>query len=91
MTRIEEFAHLAVSESSLADSVNTFVEFSGPAVFVLILVLILRGDIVTKDQLKAQQAELERWRSIAMDAINLGQAALQRGTTDSHTDDRDSG
>ena len=61
-----------------ASAAETLVQLSGPGVVVVVLVLLLRGDLVTKGQLQGTRDELERWRSIALDAIDLGQAALQR-------------
>ncbi len=63
---------------------------TGPAVLALIIVLLLRGDLVARrshdavvercsDELAKVEHERERWRGVALDALNVTEAAVHRG------------
>lgn len=58
---------------------ETLADLSGPAVVLLVLLLLLRGDLVTKGQLNALEEDRDTWRDIAQEAIELGEAAIRRG------------
>lgn len=63
---------------------------TGPAVLALLILLLLRGDLITKrshdavidrcsNELAKVEAERERWRGVALDALNVTEAAVHRG------------
>lgn len=62
---------------------------TGPAVLALIIVLMLRGDLVTRkshdavlgrcsEELEKVEHERERWRNVALEALNVTEAAVHR-------------
>lgn len=55
--------------------------FTGPVVLGFVIVLLLRGDLVTKGQNKELERDRDTWQEIAMEAINLSMAAIARRET----------
>lgn len=51
--------------------------FTGPAVLALVIILILKGDLVTRGTMRMLEAERDAWQTLASEAINLGFAALR--------------
>ena len=72
------FLPFAVDVAEATSAVDALVQLSGPAVLAFVFVLLLRGDVVTKGHTKAVEEERDRWREIAMQAIEIGQAAVSR-------------
>ena len=68
----------AVDVAEATSAVDALVQLSGPAVLAFVFVLLLRGDVVTKGHTKTVEEERDRWREIAMQAIEIGQAAVAR-------------
>lgn len=69
---------VAVDVVEATSAVDALVQLSGPAVLAFVFVLLLRGDMVTKGHTKTVEEERDRWREIAMQAIEIGQAAVTR-------------
>ena len=62
---------------------------TGPAVLALIVVLLLRGDLVTRrshesimercsEELSKAEADRDQWRDVALDALQVTEAAVGR-------------
>lgn len=62
--------------AALADSLAAL---TGPAVLALVLILLLTGHLVTRGQLRELQGDRDTWQRIALQAIDLGEAAVRRG------------
>lgn len=62
--------------ASLAESIAAL---TGPAVLALVLVLLLTGHLVTRGQLRELERDRDTWQRIALQAIDLGEAAVRRG------------
>lgn len=71
---------------SLGDALASL---TAPAVLALIIVLILRGDLVTKrshesilgrcsEELSKVEDDRDRWRDVALDALQVTEAAVGR-------------
>jgi Na+/H+-translocating membrane pyrophosphatase len=52
---------------------------TGPAVLGLVLLLVLFGYLVPRGHVEELRRDRDTWQTLALQAINLGEAAVRRG------------
>ncbi|MCA1799970.1 MAG: hypothetical protein LC650_01570 [Actinobacteria bacterium] len=57
---------------------ETLLSLGSPALLLVMIVLLLRGDLITKGQHSELERDRDTWQEIAMEAINLSMAAVGR-------------
>lgn len=57
--------------------VDAVASMTGPAVLALVLALLIRGDLATRATVRGLEDERDAWQKLAIEAIDLGFAALR--------------
>lgn len=63
------------------EAINTFetvLSLGSPALLLLVIIMLIRGDLITKGQHKELEKDRDTWQNIAMEAIDLSMAAISR-------------
>lgn len=74
---------------AVAITAEQLAALGGTAVLALVVILLLRGDLVTRrgheavlarcdDELEKVESDRDRWRVVALDALNVTEAAVSR-------------
>lgn len=57
---------------------ETLLSLGTPFILFLVIVLLLRGELITRGQHEELERDRDTWQEIAMEAINLSMAAIGR-------------
>lgn len=68
---------MLISEEAI-QTFETILSLGTPAILLIVIVLLLRGELITKGQHKELERDRDTWQEIAMEAINLSMAAIGR-------------